>query len=70
MLTEAELVAELKAAIKREYWAVAWAEKNGISPSVVSKIANGQRPPTEAIANALGYVRVVRFHKVGDKTDG
>jgi len=70
MLTEAKLVAELKAAIRRENWAIAWAEKNGISPSVVSKIANGQRPPTEAVANALGYVRVVRFYKLGDKADG
>jgi hypothetical protein len=71
MIDEAGIVAELRAAIKRERWgAIAWAEKHGISPSVVSKIANGHRPPTEAIANALGFVRVVRFHKLGENHDG
>ena len=70
MIDENGLVAELKAAIKREHWAIAWAEKHGISPPVVSRIVNGTRPPTEAIANALGYVRVVRFHKLGEKHDG
>lgn len=70
MIDEAGLVAELKAAIKRKTWgAIGWAKWHGISASVVSKIANGHRPPTEAIANALGYVRVVRFHKPGEKHD-
>lgn len=70
MLTERQLLAELFDAIGHEGSAATFSDKHGLARSDVSKIANGHRPPTEAIANALGYVRVVRFHKLGDKTDG
>ncbi|MBM9401581.1 helix-turn-helix transcriptional regulator [Gluconacetobacter azotocaptans] len=34
----------------------AWSRKTGISQTEISLIINGHRAPSEAIANALGYV--------------
>jgi hypothetical protein len=39
----------------------AWARVAGIPPSVVSETLARKREPSEAIANALGFLRVVTF---------
>jgi hypothetical protein len=67
LLTETQLRAELMSAIMRAGSAAAFADNAAISRSDVSKIANGHRPVTEAIANALGYFRVSMFQRKGDK---
>ena len=40
----------------------AWARQAGLSASYVSDVLSGRRDVSEAIANALGYVRRVAFH--------
>ena len=42
----------------------AWARANGIPVSTVSETVSGKREPSEAIANALGLVRLVVFRKI------
>lgn len=42
----------------------AFASKHSIALSTVSETANGKRDMTEAIANALGFVRVVTFRQI------
>ena len=39
----------------------AWAAKHDIARSVVSDTLAGRREPSEAIINALGFVKVVRY---------
>ena len=60
-ITGKHLQAELSQACERAGSRSAWARKHGIPVSVVSEILCGKRDASEAIANALGYFRVVRF---------
>ncbi len=58
-LTTADLIRELSQAC--EQGQSAWAAKHGIARSVVSDVLAGRRDPSEAVINALGYFRVVRY---------
>lgn len=42
----------------------AWAHENGISPQFVCDVLQGRRAPTERLARALGYRRVVSFKRI------
>lgn len=42
----------------------AWACANGISPQFVCDVLQGRRAPSDRLARALGYRRVVSFEKV------
>lgn len=42
----------------------AWAAENGISPQFVCDVLQGRRAPTERLARALGYRRVVSFERI------
>ena len=42
----------------------AWARENGISPQFVCDVLQGRRAPTERLARALGYRRVVSFERI------
>lgn len=41
----------------------AWAQENGISPQFVCDVLQGRRAPTDRLARALGYRRVVSFER-------
>jgi hypothetical protein len=42
----------------------AFAARVGINAATVSNVVNGHLAPTEAIANALGYIRQTTFIKI------
>lgn len=42
----------------------AWARENGVSPQFVCDVLQGRRAPTERLARALGYRRVVSFERI------
>ena len=42
----------------------AWARENGISPQFVCDVLQGRRAPTDRLARALGYRRVVAFERM------
>lgn len=42
----------------------AWAAENGISPQFVCDVLQGRRAPTERLARALGYKRIVSFVRI------
>lgn len=39
----------------------AWSRETGIPVSLVSQTLSGQREPADAVANGLGFFRVVSF---------
>lgn len=44
--------------------AQAWAAANGISPQFVCNVRQGRRAPTDRLARALGWRRVVSFERI------
>ena len=42
----------------------AWALENGISPQYVCDVMQGRRAPSDRLARALGYRRVVSFERI------
>ena len=42
----------------------AWARENGISPQFVCDVLQGRRAPSDRLARALGYRRVVQFERL------
>ena len=54
------LRAECKAAGTQK----AWAQAHDISPQYVADVLNGRREPSERIARALGWQRVVLFERI------
>jgi hypothetical protein len=42
----------------------AWARENGISPQFVCDVLQGRRAPSDRLARALGYRRVVSFERI------
>ena len=43
---------------------LAWARENGISPQFVCDVLQGRKAPSERLARALGYRRVVSFERI------
>jgi hypothetical protein len=41
-----------------------WARANGMSPQFVSDVRNGRKAPTDRLARALGFRRVVMFERI------
>lgn len=63
-LTEPQLRAEQVRAVDVAGGQGAWAVRHGVERTVVSRAISGTRDVPESVANALGYVRQVRFVQV------
>ena len=58
---QADLIAILRSECARAGGQLAWARRVGFSPQYVNDVLRGRRDVSEAMANALGFVREVRF---------
>jgi hypothetical protein len=58
---QADLIALLRLECERAGSVGAWARARGFSPGTVFDVLSGRRDVSEAIANALGFAREVRF---------
>ncbi len=63
-VTLANLRVELRCRCEAAGGQSAWARRTGFSASYVSDLLTDRREPSEAIANALGFVREVTFRKI------
>ncbi len=65
LLTNKELIAEIRAAIKRAGSQKAFIEQlgNPFSEQYLSDVLNGRRDPGQAILDAIGYTKEVRYRK-------
>lgn len=57
----ADLIALLRTECVRAGGVRAWARRKGFSAGTVCDVLSGRRDMSEAMANALGFVREVRF---------
>lgn len=57
--------AELKRRLARRGAAKQVAADIGVSPSILCRVAKGALPPSEKVAEGLGFRRVVAFERVG-----
>lgn len=55
---------ELENAIAAAGSAQAWAKQVGVSPQFVCDVRQGRRAPTDRLAHALGWRRVVSFARI------
>jgi hypothetical protein len=66
--TSAEVIAVLRSECARCGGQGIWAREHKFSPQYVSEVLSGRKDVSEAMANALGYFRQVRF--LAMKTEG
>lgn len=59
--TQADLLAILRSACDRAGGQQAWATAHGFSPQYVCDVLKGRRDVSEAMANALGFLKEIRF---------
>lgn len=59
--TSADLIAVLRSACEAHGGQAAWAAKHGFSPQYVCDVLKRRRDVSEAMANALGFLREVRW---------
>ena len=62
--SESDMRAKLRDAVARDGGQARWAHQHEIAPTVVCDVLAGRREVSEAIANALGYVRRVTYQQV------
>jgi DNA-binding transcriptional regulator YdaS (Cro superfamily) len=62
-ITEQDLIADLRNHCEIAGSQKEWARIYGFSPAYVSDVLHGRRDVSEAMADALGYRRVVRFER-------
>lgn len=60
-LTHDELIAKLREAAAGN--AAAWAKRCGISPSYVSDVLAGRRPPGDKVLSALNVDRIIKYRE-------
>lgn len=65
--TQPEVIAILRSRCAAAGGQQAWARRFGFSPQYVCDVLKGRRDVSEAVANALGFVREVRFRKLGSQ---
>jgi hypothetical protein len=58
---QADMIAILRAECAQAGGVRAWARAKEFSPGTVFDVLSGRRDVSEAVANALGFVREVRF---------
>jgi hypothetical protein len=61
--TEDEVRTALAAATSSRGSLTAWCNRYGLHHGNVSEMRSGIKPITEPVANALGFLRIVRFKK-------
>lgn len=61
VLHTTQMLAVLQRACEAAGSQSAWAAKAGFSPSYVSQVLSGHREISEAMANALGHFKEIRF---------
>jgi hypothetical protein len=59
--SQCDLIAVLRSACAHAGGQRAWARSKGFSEQIVCDVLRGRRDVSEAMANALGFVREVRF---------
>lgn len=64
-LDSLEVCQRLSVACSKAGGQKAWAQTVGVSPSYVNDVLNARREPGQAILDALGLVRVVRYRALG-----
>lgn len=67
VITQNDLRAELQAAVTRSGGVMAFSRAKGLAPTSVSRALNGQRPVSEALANALGYIVETTYRRIGSE---
>lgn len=65
--TQADLIAILRSECERAGGQQAWARRAGFSPQYVCDVLKGRRDVSEAMANALGFLREVRFRPLATR---
>lgn len=68
LITPGNAIAILRSVVDRAGGVVAFARGAGLSASVVSETLAGRRDISEAVANAAGLMRVVRFLEISRRT--
>jgi hypothetical protein len=61
LMTEADVIRDLSQKCELAGGQAAWASVHGVSRSQLCEVIAGRRSMPESIANAAGYVRVMRF---------
>lgn len=61
LMTEPDVLRVLSQRCELAGGQAAWAQRHGISRSVLCETLAGKRGMSEAIANAAGFVRVTRY---------
>lgn len=69
-LTEKELVRRLSQQCELAGGQAAWAAIHGVPRSQLCEALNGTRQVTESIANAAGFIRIVRFVPIRGGSNG
>lgn len=59
--TAADLIAILRSACAGPGGQQGWARQHGFSPQYVNDVLHGRRDVSEAMANALGFLKETRF---------
>ena len=67
LLRDSDMVKLLRAACAAAGSQRAWADSHGFSTSYISDVLRGHRDFTEALANALGYVRKSAYFPMSQK---
>lgn len=63
MMTEAEVIAELRRLIEAAGDQSTWAKQNSLSPAYVCDVLQGRRAPGRSILKAMGLKKVVRYER-------
>jgi hypothetical protein len=63
-LDQKDVVRLLRSEVNRAGSQKEWAKENGVTPSSISMVLSGVRPPTKKIISALKLRRVVVFERV------
>ena len=61
LITEADVLRALSQRCELAGGQAAWAASHGVARSALNEALSGRRGLSEAIANAAGFVRVVRY---------
>ena len=65
-LDQKDVIRLLRSEVSRAGSQKEWAKENGVTPSSVSMVLSGVRPPNKKMISALKLRRVVVFERVHD----
>lgn len=70
LLTEKDVLHDLSQQCELAGGQASWAQIHGVPRSALCEALSGRRNVTEAIANAAGFVRMVRFVRIKGGSNG